>query len=463
LFFGWRATLIHQAIATVIIVTALGWRDPSLIGPGLVVAGTGVAVAWVVGTLVRLARRSLVDESTGLLNRRGLERALDERLDGDEPLTIAVLDLDGFAAINHSAGRAAGDAVLRDFARGLAQECPAPIQVGRSGGDEFVMLLPGVQEHQVLALTQRLRRRTGVAFCAGITVLHPDDSPSTLLARADTALYQAKRSGGNRDQVRSEQGSHLARRLRSAITEAQICVHYQPIVDLNDANRVVGVEALARWYTGTTEVSPALFVPVAEEEGLIVDLGRLVLRRALGDVGRLRAALGPELFVSVNVSGKELVEPMFVTGVTRALSDFEVGPDALLLEVTESTLDAQTPVAAGALRRLRAEGVRIAIDDFGTGYSSLSRLDALPVDLLKLDGGFISDTSAAPTALLRAVTALGDALGLPIVAECVARETSEELVRDVGIHLAQGWLYSPALPIDDLLERLPGSSPAVNA
>ena len=272
LFFGWRATLVHQAIATVIIVTALGWRDPSLIGPGLVVAGTGVAVAGVVGTLVRLARRSLVDGATGLLNRRGLERALDERLDDDQPLTIAVLDLDGFAAINHSGGRAAGDAVLRDFARGLAVECPAPIQVGRSGGDEFVVLMPGVDDNQVLVLTQRLRRSTGVSFCAGITVLHPDDSPSTLLARADTALYQAKRSGRNRDQVRSEEGSHLARRLRTAISEAQISVHYQPIVDLNDANRVIVVEALARWYTGATEVSPALFVPVAEDEVVIACL-----------------------------------------------------------------------------------------------------------------------------------------------------------------------------------------------
>lgn len=451
LFFGWRTTLAHQLIAAVLIVGALGLRSVDLIVPGLVVSGVGIGVGVVVGMLVRLARRSMVDETTGLLNRRGLEQPLEESLTeaghSGQPLTVVVIDIDGFKQVNQAVGVDTGDQALRDFGRLLDSVFVPPAQLGRTGGDEFLIAWPGSPDSAV-SLLDDVRGRASMSFCAGVSGLHAGDSVSVLLARAEAALYTAKRTGRSRVMVRSDEGSRLGERLRAALLSGQVSVHYQPIVDLV-SSRVTGVEALARWDDGGVEVSPAEFIPVAEDEGLIADLGRYVMARAVADVVRLRAVTGLDLFVSVNASGKEIIESAFVGDIADALSGGALPAERLIIEVTESTMEAQSPLATGSLRRVRRLGVRVALDDFGTGYSSLSRLHTLPVDLIKLDRSFVT---VGDRRLLLAVARFGESLGLPVVAEGVSQADHEALVREAGIGLVQGWRYLPATPVDELAD-----------
>jgi len=232
-------------------------------------------------------------------------------------------------------------------------------------------------------------------------------------------------------------------------------VALQPVLRLR-GERVVGVEALARWTDPVRGVvPPAEFVPVAEAAGLIGELGGFVLERACRDVAVLVEAWGTPLVLTVNVSGRQLLEPGFVDRVLATLALTGWTPAALVVEVTESLLDATTPAATEALRALRRVGVAVAIDDFGTGYAALSRLDAAPADFVKLDAQFIADITTSPrrAAVLRAVLDLCAGLGLAVIAEGVERREQADLLRELGCPLAQGYLFARPLPVAELVAR----------
>jgi EAL domain-containing protein (putative c-di-GMP-specific phosphodiesterase class I) len=338
--------------------------------------------------------------------------------------------------------------------------------LARPGGDRFAVLLPDATEDTAFALTELLRGAISPGCSAGVTSWQPGDSASFMVGRADVALYRAKLSGGNRTVVESSGHAPLAIALAQAIKEREVDVLYQPVVDLTNGGKVSGVEALLRWAPpGRPDVTTMEVVRAAEESGLIAELDQYVLRRACSDALMLQAARnnGP-LMLNVNVSGLGLAKAGFVENVDSALRETGWPSDQLVLEVTETVLDVDTPIAIAALQELRNKGVRIAIDDFGTGYSSLSRIQNLPSDLLKLDRSFIATIPAdGPTPpLLRAIAILGIALGLSVVAEGVEDEHQAQTVKSLGYSFAQGFYYGRPQSLAEVINYMT-ATPTVNS
>jgi diguanylate cyclase (GGDEF)-like protein len=448
-FFGWTSAAAQMLFAVACCMTVLALRPGTPWWSGLVASGATVGVGIVVGFLSRYASDANVDMLTGLPNRRGFDRALNHEIalaarTGSGP-ALVVLNLDRFHAINDTHGHRAGDEALQQIVKSWLPLLRRDDTLARPDGDRFAVLLPDTSEQSALALTDRLRAAISMGCSAGVTSWQPGDSASLLVSRAEVALYRAKLTGGNRTVLESSGRAPLAIELADAIANDAVEVLYQPIVDLADSATVVGMEALIRWAPSSRlDVTTGEVVRVAEESGLIVELDQYVLRRACLDAHTLQSANtdGP-LTVSVNVSGLELAKPGYVEGVDRVLADAGWPPGQLVLEVTETVLDLDSPAAIAALHQLRARGIRIAIDDFGTGYSSLSRIQTLPTDLLKLDRSFIATiTGDSPTPpLLRAIALLSLALGLPVVAEGVEDAYQAATVRSLGYSFAQGYYY----------------------
>ena len=324
--------------------------------------------------------------------------------------------------------------------------------------DRFAVLLPDTTEQGALALTDQLRATISIGCSAGVTSWQSGDSASLLVSRAEVALYRAERTGGNRTVLESSGQSPLAIQLADAIANDAVEVLYQPIVTLAESGKVVGIEALIRWAPPSRlNVTTGEVIRVAEESGLIVELDSYVLRRACLDAHAVQKAKGNEpLAVHVNVSGLELGKPGYVAGVDKVLADTRWPPRQLVLEVTESVFDLDTPAATAALHELRSRGIRVAIDDFGTGYSSLNRIQILPTDLLKLDRSFIATiTVDSPTPpLLRAIALLSIALGLPVIAEGVEDAHQAATVKSLGYSFAQGFYYGRPQSRLDILATL---------
>jgi len=455
-FFSWRGAWTHQALAVGACLTVLGSHGAPGLGPGLLVAGTSVLVAGVVGWLVRAAAEAETDPLTGAPNRRGLERMLDEAVATARrtgaPLSLALLDLDHFKRVNDRHGHDAGDRLLEQAAQ-TWQSLLEPGQVlARQGGDEFTLVLPGCSVDDAVAVVDRLREavRAEATCSAGVAEWDPDESLSLLFASADGALYHAKREGRDCTRRHSSAVSATAA-LRCALDRGELVLHYQPLVHL-PTGRTYGAEALVRWqHPERGLVLPGEFLPLAEASDLMVDLGRFVLEQACRQAVRWRCAGGPDL-VSVNVAGRELLAPGYLAGLERVLSTTGLPAHALVLEVTETSLDADAAGALDVLRAVRALGVRVAIDDFGTGWSSLSRLSRLPVDILKIDRSFVRDLApgADRAPLVQAIVSLATALGLGVVAEGVEHPHQADLLRSLGSAHAQGYLFSRPLPADRL-------------
>ncbi|WP_354697586.1 hypothetical protein DSM112329_03221 [Paraconexibacter sp. AEG42_29] len=424
------------------------------------------------------------DPVTDLPNRRlfgeHLELALARAARAGHAVGLLYLDLDDFKLVNDSLGHSAGDRLLVEVAQRLRARVRDADVLARHGGDEFLVLLgdldPATAAEDAKAAGRGVLDALAVPFVlagmevhvtgsVGISLLPADAfDAESLLRHADAAMYQAKREG--HDQVRlfdadrgePRQRLSLTSRLRHAIAEEQLVLHWQPIVD-PATRRLEALEALVRWQDPVRGlVMPDAFVALAEQAGIIDRLGELVLDLVVRQRVRWRQDDGFEPTVHVNLSPRELRNPRFADRVATRLADHHIDPATVVMEITESTAMQDPGQVRPLLRDLHDTGVRIAIDDFGAGHSSLSRLVGLPVDMLKIDRSFLARVPADPAsaAVLSAVVALAGALNLQAVAEGVETESQREQLVGLGCPLAQGFLLGrpgPAHTVRGQLQR----------
>ena len=408
-----------------------------------------------------LAHQAAHDVLTGLANRGELERVTTARLGRPgPPLTLLVLDLDHFKSVNDSRGHAFGDALLVQVAGTLRRELRSGDVAARLGGDEFVVLLEGLDTEGAEAVAHRLMHAIRqpmevegvplhVTASAGLATAGPGASVTTLLRDADVALYRAKEAGRDRlawfDAVVNEEmllRQALESDLRAAVSHG-LHLHYQPIYAL-DRRRLVGVEALSRWHHHERgDVSPGVFIPLAEDAGLIKQLGLATIRAAVAQAAEWSRL--PDFTVWVNVSGRELDRPGYARQVLDVLAENGVPGHRFGVEVTESVLTDEA-TATHELSVLSTAGVQIAIDDFGTGYSSLARLLALPISTLKIDRSFVADLGTPQgRGAVETVTQLGRMLRMKTVAEGVETDEQLEALGRMGVtHVSGHLLGRPA-------------------
>ncbi len=420
-----------------------------------------------------LAYRAFHDSLTGLANKALFQDRLDHALLRVERtgshLAVLFLDLDDFKTVNDSLGHGEGDQLLRRVATILVG-CLGPADTAaRLGGDEFAVLIEDVKsEKAIAALAQRIlvalrppvrlgTKSVSSAVSIGITFNEDGATSERLLRNADIAMYRAKSLGKDRSEVYHDEmhASVLARLeleegLRAAIADGDLAVQYQPIIDLY-AHRVVGLEALVRWSHPTRGlVPPGVFVPLAEELGLIGEIDSFVLRTACRQARRWHDEhLGsPELTMSVNISARQLTDPSLSDRVVAQLDECGFDPRSLILEITESAMLSDNDATVHNLTELRGHGVRIALDDFGTGYSSFSHLDRLQVDIVKIDKSFVQALGSAVDSrgLAAAILQLARTLGYQVIAEGVEQPEQAESLRALGCGLAQG--YHLGQPLD---------------
>ena len=432
----------------------------------------------------RIERLAYFDTLTGLPNRqRCLETA--QRLFADaersqEQVAVLYMDLNSFKRVNDTFGHSVGDAVLQNVAGKLShivsrfQAEDAHVSVSRFGGDEFVVL---VRHHAARTLAADIAGACqatlkdpiaydGLEFYSAPSIgiaVYPDDGAdvTTVLKHADTAMYQAKTgANGSTAMYTAAMSSRLRNwldlegRLRRAVQEDLLHLHYQPKFRLSD-NRLVGVEALLRWCdTEHGEIPPTRFIEIAEDSGLIIDLGSWVVRAACRQLREWQNR-GLALPVAINVSGKELLhgDPARVVEEEAAAAGIPVS--LIEVEITESLLVKDSAKVRGALERLRRLGCRIALDDFGTGYSSLAYITRFPPDRIKIDKAFVDslDRSASDAAIANAILSLGESLNVTITAEGIERKGQLEWLRRRGCHEGQGFLLSMPLSARDLEQR----------
>jgi diguanylate cyclase (GGDEF)-like protein/PAS domain S-box-containing protein len=416
-----------------------------------------------------LSHQAFHDSLTGLANRALLLDRIDHALrrtrDGRSPrLALLYLDLDDFKTVNDGLGHEAGDLILRSTAERISAVLREGDTASRLGGDEFAVLLEELTDPEI---AYEVGARVLEAVCTpidldgtlvavnasvGIVVSNGEEDAAALLRNADLAMYQAKGEGKGRFEI-YEAGMHAAvvdrmalkADLRRALLADEFEPHYQPIVDL-DSGAIVGVEALARWnHPRRGLIAPAEFIPIAEETGMIVALGSIVLHRACADTARWQAELGDAApaSVSVNLSPRQIRDRGIVTDVRSALESSGLAPACLTMEITESVLLEETSAVAETLAAIKAIGINIALDDFGTGYSSLSYLDKFPVDIVKIDKSFIDSLAggARPSPLVSAIVNLGSLLGVGVTAEGIEDAHQLASLRGMGCERGQGYYF----------------------
>lgn len=432
--------------------------------------------------LEHLATRDTLTElpNRELLQRR-LRQCLEDR-DPDTPFAVLFIDLDNFKEVNDSLGHAAGDALLKDIAFRLRRCIRAEDTVARLGGDEFVVLADcQFGSTSAVSLADKLCKTLDkpvmidgheVRACASIGISmfpHDGDGSDILLQNADTALYRAKATGGNcfrfyTPDMSAESRTRMMRHaaLRHALDRNEFVIHYQPRVDLKTL-RLTGVEALLRWtHPQLGAVSPADFIPLAEESDLIDGITDWVLHRATEQVQEWTLRYGKAFKVSVNLSARQLRNEKILGTVTRALRKSGLRPGQLELELTESALMEDADTAAILLKTLKSQGVRLSVDDFGTGYSSLAYLRRFPLDCLKLDRSFLMQNQSdevGPWKLAEAVINLAHTLDLSVVAEGVESEEHLAFLRTTACDEIQGSCISDPLPPSQIEQLLRDTLP----
>jgi diguanylate cyclase (GGDEF)-like protein len=438
-------------------------------------------------TAAELEARNLArhDPLTGLPNRRFFEEKLEKCLrDASSAHQVAVLmlDLDGFKMVNDTYGHAAGDKALSEFARRVSNVLRPGTFLARIGGDEFAIIKPKIDS---LDDPTNLARRIAAAvakpfvidgvtaeFGAGIGIsVAPNDGtdPGELVRRADRALYRAKAAGRSsvcffepEMDARVERRMQIERELRSAVAADVIVPHYQPLVSLDGGNRIVGFEALARWESKSLGyIGPDVFIPIAEEIGLMPLVSRQLLRRACLD-----AAAWPSTFtLAFNISPVQLRDPTVGLRILSILAETGFSPHRLEIEITETALVENLAVAQAIIDELRAAGIRVALDDFGTGYSTLSQLLSFRLDKIKIDRSFVSrlNESSDGQVIVRAILGLAKGFGLTTTAEGIEDAVQLEYLKANGCTEGQGYLFSKAIPAADvaaLLNCMPYTSVA---
>jgi diguanylate cyclase (GGDEF)-like protein len=429
----------------------------------------------------RMRHQSLHDALTGLPNRAlfydRIEHAFARAQRSDAFVAVLLLDVDQFKTINDSLGHEAGDDLLIALSARLQHVVRGSDTVARLGGDEFVVLCEVESEAEAFAVAERIADawerpipvtaggEIFVSASVGITVAQRPESAETMLREADAAMYRAKDGGRGRYELFDEEmRQHAFVRLRTesdlrrAVEREQFRVHYQPIFDISE-RRLLGVEALVRWdRPGNGIVGPADFIGLTEETGLIAPLGRWVLEQATAQVAawRERFPAAADLGVTVNVSGRQLARPEFLSEVEAALENSGLLPGTLGLEITESVLLKDASLPRSTLEAARGLGVRVLLDDFGTGYSSLSRLKGIPVDAIKVDRSFVDGLGAEEddTAIVSAIVDIADSLGLGTIAEGVETFEQLEALEGLGCHGAQGYLFAAPMCAAEFEELL---------
>lgn len=433
----------------------------------------------------RIRKLAFYDGLTGLPNRSLLQARADQAIASAtrnaEPLAVLFLDLDRFKQINDSLGHPAGDELLRQVASRLQRELRSSDIAGRLSGDEFVVVLPQCDADQAADTVERLQAllaqpmeiadtRLAISASVGIAMFPADGREmETLLHRADMAMYQAKSGARGSFRFFSAEMNRLAQErlaletaLREALRQGQLQLHYQPQIELA-GGRLHGVEALARWtHPELGPISPARFIPLAEECGLIAELGRWALREACRQLAEWRAQGLAVPAIAVNLSPTSFHNLELPSLIADALERHALKPQDLTLEITESVLVDTNPSTLKTLAEVHAQGVRLSMDDFGTGYSSLSYLRRLPVSELKLDRSFVADLEQdeAARALSRAILGIGQSLQLTVVAEGVESEQQNQLLREQGYPVAQGYLFARPLPPQEMARWLASATPA---
>ena len=430
----------------------------------------------------RIAELATYDALTGLVNRRIIHQSLAEGLQDGE-VALLFVDLDRFKAVNDSFGHASGDRLLKEVGIRLrdvvAEAAGGSALVGRLGGDEFAVVLRGTSAEEAArvgeALISRLscpyvlgEQRATIGASVGLAVGPLDgDTVEGLMRAADLALYDVK--GKGRGRVRHydramhrqvEERRALEFDLKSAMDQNQLRLVFQPVVNALD-ERVVGFEALLRWrHPVRGEISPALFVPIAEEAGLITRIGNWVLNEAC----RVASSWPRNVKIAVNLSPLQFDDPRLVETVKRALSRWNIAPERLELELTESLFLDERPQTAQMLADLQALGVTFALDDFGTGYSSLGYLQKIQFGRIKIDRSFVQASAAdggESTAIIQAIVALAERLGMETTAEGTETRAEFEAMRRLGCGQMQGWYFGRPMDPDDALRMLDRSRPLV--
>jgi diguanylate cyclase len=415
------------------------------------------------------------DDLTGLHNRRSVVAHLSDRLAAEHPGPVAVLylDLDRLKSINDYFGHNAGDRYLQVFAKRLQASLGDLNVIGRHGGDEF-LVVPG--QAMPIEIAETLAHRLRTTLCAslkigedvitpsvsiGVAVGRPGrDDTADLLRRADGAVLTAKRAGGNQVTVctddmslKSEFRNDIELHLQAGIDSDALLLHYLPEVDLR-TGAILGAEAVVRWRHPTRGLLlPDSFIGVAESTNLAGELGRWVMRSACAEFSRWRShGVGRDVTLRINVSPRQLVIPGFVGTVADIIDEFGINADSVCLEITERAVVRDIETTRKTLAELKEVGVQIGIDDFGTGYAVLSHLKSLPVDMLKIDTGFVRDlgTNAGDLAIIRSIIGLAEAFDLELVAEGVETPAAAMTLIEHGCHRAQGFLFSRPVGGEDM-------------
>jgi diguanylate cyclase (GGDEF)-like protein/PAS domain S-box-containing protein len=423
-----------------------------------------------------VARQRVTDPITGLANRVQFEEDLETALAMAEregwQLAVLLLDLDQFKSINSHLGQDAGDQLLREVAARLRQAAPPDAALARLAGNEFAVILPQLGDTQQAARVAEILRASlaepfillgkplRISASAGISVYPADaDQAGPLLSNAETAMYLAKERGRDQHRVYTPDLRAAASRrlemeheLRGALGAGQFELHYQPKVRSVDG-AVAGLEALLRWNRpGRGQVSPLHFIPLAEQLGLLVQIGNWVVDEACRQMAAWRGQGLGRIAVAVNLSPSQLISTGLIDSVSRSLQNHGIGAGELEMEVTESMMMSDPEQAIAILHALRQLGIRLSIDDFGTGYSSMAYLKRLPVDTLKLDRHFVTEIANDPkdADLCAGVIALAHKLGLSVVAEGVETEAQRSALAARDCDMFQGYLFSRPLPAAEM-------------
>ena len=417
--------------------------------------------------LTRLPNRALFQDR--------LAQEVGRALRAGTNTALLLLDLDRFKTINDTLGHSAGDRLLFEVARRLKSRTREGDTIARLGGDEFVLIVSELRfKEDASAIAEQLlevlkppiqneEHELHISASIGIAIFPDDgDEPTTLMKNVDMALYRAKELGRDNYQVfepklkqRVMERLVLERDLVRAIHDREFILHYQPQYDMK-TGQMRGVEALVRWQQGTEVVSPARFIPIAEECGLIVPLGRWVLEEATRRCVEFNQRSPEPLRLCVNVSALQIQRPNFATEVSQILQEAGLSPKQLVVELTESALMQKPEQGSYAMEQLQQMGVSIAMDDFGTGHSSLNYVSVLPISMIKIDRSFVQNCAKRKTdaSILAAIVTMGHALGLKVLAEGVETEEQARVLREHGCDEVQGFLYSRPVSAEKLLGML---------